>query len=333
MAPLPISVVIPAYNASAYLAEALESVRGQTAQPTEVIVVDDGSTDATAAIARAGGATVLSQPNMGISAARNAGIRAATQPWVAFLDADDLWEADKLRAQWLAAEGCPDVGAVFTNFIEFDTNGQIGMPFFSRIPHYHELMGTRIGPDVLRCDHRSLQEQFFQGNFIAPSTLLVRRLLLLHVGLFDVTLSHCEDRECWLRLLAASSMAAVETPLSRSRIQPGNWSRNSLQMLLGAIMVTDRILVSPDRYPFGAAEHYGKLRPDLYVAAGRVAEDAGDIRRAREYYLQGWRLGSGVRAFALTSLSLLPGPMRSVARALRRRLSLTTTSGVVSAWT
>src|SRR5258705_11929360 len=110
MAPLPISVVIPAYNASAYLAEALESVRGQTAQPTEVIVVDDGSTDATAAIARAGGATVLSQPNMGISAARNAGIRAATQPWVAFLAADDLWEADKLPAQWLPAGGCSEAG-------------------------------------------------------------------------------------------------------------------------------------------------------------------------------------------------------------------------------
>src|SRR5258706_16237514 len=142
-------------------------------------------------------------------------------------------------------------------------------------------MGTRIGPGVLRCDHRSLQEQFFQGNFIAPSTLLVRRLLLLHVGLFDVTLSHCEDRECWLRLLAASSMAAVETPLSRSRIQPGNWSRNSLQMLLCAIMVTDRILVSPDRYPFGAAEHYRNFRPDLYVPTDCFAVGRGVLRGAR----------------------------------------------------
>jgi glycosyltransferase involved in cell wall biosynthesis len=331
MAALPISVVIPAYNASAYLAEALESVRQQTAPPIEIIVVDDGSTDATAAIARAAGAIVLSQANMGISAARNAGIRAATQPWVALLDADDLWEPDKLRAQWEAAEACPEVGAVFTNFVEFDTNGQIGMPFFSRVPHYHEVMGTRIGRHVLRCEHRSLQEQFFRGNFIAPSTLLVRRLLLLQVGLFDVTLTHCEDRECWLRLIAASSMAVVETPLSRSRIQPGNWSRDSLRMLLGAIMVTDRIFVSPDRYPPGAAEHYGKSRPDLYVAAGRVAEDAGDIRRAREYYLQGWRLGSGGRALALAFLSLLPEPLRSLARAVR--LSLTTTSVAVSAWT
>src|SRR5262244_3231712 len=95
---LPISVVIPAYNAAAFIAEALESVRAQTRAAAEVIVVDNGSTDASPRLAEAAGACVLRLERPGVSRARNVGIRAATQPWIAFLDADDLWQPDKLAA-------------------------------------------------------------------------------------------------------------------------------------------------------------------------------------------------------------------------------------------
>ena len=97
-----ISVVIPAYNAERFLPRCLKSVFAQTLKPEEVIVVDDGSTDNTAALAAELGTTVISQTNSGIAAARNNGIRHASGEWIALLDADDLLGAGKT-----GASGCP----------------------------------------------------------------------------------------------------------------------------------------------------------------------------------------------------------------------------------
>lgn len=116
-----ISVVVPAHQATLYLAECLESILAQTRMPDEVIVVDDGSTDATAAIASGFGppVRVISTPHAGTAAARNTGIAAATGNVVALCDDDDLWLPDKLRLQ-LDALGDPSAeAAVFCGASEF----------------------------------------------------------------------------------------------------------------------------------------------------------------------------------------------------------------------
>src|SRR4051812_13046945 len=96
-----ISVVIPCYNGALYLRETLESALAQNYAPLEILVVDDGSEDDSAAIAESCGAPVrvIRQPNQGESVARNRGIDEARGDWVAFLDADDLWEPEKLERQ------------------------------------------------------------------------------------------------------------------------------------------------------------------------------------------------------------------------------------------
>ncbi len=318
--PLPVAVVIPAYNAERFIRTALESVRAQTAQPAEVLVVDDGSTDRTAAIARASGATVLAQPNMGVAAARNTAIRSTLQPWVAFLDADDVWEPQKLEAQWAAIQACPDVGAVFTDFTEFDGQGLIRGSFLSRKAHYGAIKRTEIAPGVVRCDAESLRRQFLEGNFIAPSTMIVRRDLLLQAGLFDPALSHLEDRDCWLRVLAVSTLAVVERPLMWSRLHAFNLTNDHFRANVAAILLTERILANPAMYPPGTAERYRNARPSCYLNAGRFAEEAGNLRKAQHYYLQAWRFGGGLRPLALAAGSCLPHPVRSVVRALRPHL-------------
>jgi len=157
----PVSVVIPAYNASRYLGPAIESVLAQTVAPAEVVVVDDGSTDDTAAVgARYPGVTVLTQANAGAGVARNHGVAATTAPLVAFLDADDLWLPNKLERQ-LEELADPTVEAVFglaQNFLSPD--------------RAEELSTLRIDTTVRR-------------GFLV-SALLVRRSTLAAVGPFAV---------------------------------------------------------------------------------------------------------------------------------------------------
>lgn len=321
---LPITAVIPAYNAARFIGEALRSVQAQTASPAEVIVVDDGSTDRTGEIARAHGVWVLRQENLGLSAARNTAIRAASQPWIAFLDADDLWEPKKLELQWAAVEACPSVGAVFTDFTEFNSSGLIGGPFLCRTTHfYSQVERMEVAPGIVCCNPVSLRRHFLKGNFIAPSTFMVRRELLLNVGLFDTTLTHLEDRELWLRILKVTTVAVVETSLMRSRIHDSNWSSDDLKMVLGMIAIADRIFANPEKYPSGAVEEYRAQLPTLYLNAGRVAEDRGDLPRARSYYHRSWRLGGGARPLTLATLSHFPLAVRTFARAVARRIIVT----------
>ena len=120
-----ISVVIPAYNAAHFLPRCLKSVFAQTLKPAEVIVVDDGSTDDTAAVAAALGARVIGRQNGGISAARNTGIQNASGQWIALLDADDLWAPEKLERQVACIR--PETVLVYTGIRFFDDNGVRGV--------------------------------------------------------------------------------------------------------------------------------------------------------------------------------------------------------------
>src|ERR1044071_9784434 len=108
-----VSVVIPAYNAERYLGEAIESVLAQTYAPLETIVVDDGSSDGTAAVARSHpGVTLISQENAGPAAARNRGFAASRGELIAFHDADDLMTPDKLAVQVGEMLAKPAIGCV-----------------------------------------------------------------------------------------------------------------------------------------------------------------------------------------------------------------------------
>jgi len=121
-----VSVVIPCYNAAPFLRETLDSVLSQTQPALEVIVVDDGSTDDSAAIAESYGppVRVIRQANGGESVARNRGIEEAKGDWIAFLDADDVWKADKLERQ-LAAVDAEDVVCVHTNHLLFGRENRV----------------------------------------------------------------------------------------------------------------------------------------------------------------------------------------------------------------
>jgi glycosyltransferase involved in cell wall biosynthesis len=308
--PLPISVVIPTYNAAAFLVEALESVRAQTRPAAETIVVDNGSTDASATIAKEAGARVLLLDRPGLSAARNTGIRAASQPWIAFLDADDLWHPDKLASQWQAVETCPQAGLVITDFTEFDSTGVRIRSFLEQRENYQAIRRREMAPAVMCCESESFQTHFLRGNFFAPSAVLARREVLLDAGLFDEALTHMEDRECWLRILPRTAVAVVERAVVHTRIHASNWSGDLLKMALGRAMISERVLAHPGRYPARALDYYRSERPKFYLNAGRLAEEAGDAQGACHHYRRAWRTGGGLRPLALLILAWLPQPVR-----------------------
>ncbi len=118
-----ISVIVPAYNAARFLPEAIASIRSQRWEPLEILLVDDGSTDETPAVAEAlEGIHVFRKENGGAASARNFGLRAARGEWISFLDADDLWPADKLTrlAPRLEADPSLDVVTGRTQYVRME---------------------------------------------------------------------------------------------------------------------------------------------------------------------------------------------------------------------
>jgi len=194
-----VSVVVPAYDAERYVGEALESVLSQSPRPGEVIVVDDGSADATASVASGfPGVRVVRQANAGAAAARNAGLAIAAGGLLAFLDADDLWTAGKLEAQLRALED-PDVDLVFghaEHFLSPDAAGDVAGRF--RVPE-----GALPG--------------------YSSCAMLARREAFLRAGPFDATFRCGEFVEWYARARDAGLRSRMlEQVVMRRRVHDAN---------------------------------------------------------------------------------------------------------------
>ena len=181
-----VSVVIPTYNRADFVCEAIASVLRQDYPDMELIVVDDGSCDGTAAVVSGFGPAVryLWQENRGVSAARNRGVAASTGGLIAFLDSDDLWLPSKVSAQVAYFEAHADTQACHTDEIWI----RCGVRVNER--HVHRKHG---GWQFLASLRRCL---------ISPSAVMMRRTLWDRLGGFDETLPACEDYDLWLRLTA-----------------------------------------------------------------------------------------------------------------------------------
>lgn len=179
MTPIRIAAVIPAFNAAASIRGAIASAQGQSHPPDEIIVVDDGSADDTAAVATAAGARVIRQANAGPAAARNAGIASTSAEWIALLDADDSWRPERLARQ-LPLLGEDRVAVVYSG---------------------HHVAGKHppIPPASLDFD------DLWERNAIPTSTVLLRRAAWETIGGFDPAreLIGVEDYNLWLRLAHA----------------------------------------------------------------------------------------------------------------------------------
>jgi glycosyltransferase involved in cell wall biosynthesis len=209
---LPVTVVIPAFNREPFLPAALASVeRQRPRRPAEVIVVDDGSTDDTAAVAERHGAHVIRHGRQrGAAEARNTGFAAATQPWVALLDSDDEWLPDHLETVWRHRSGYVLVsGAALARGDDTEEARYHGVP--GRSPRPLPTPASIVWPE----------------NAIATSGTLVRTDAVQAVGGFDSSVEPAEDFDLWIRLLETRPGVALPTVVYRWRTHPGQASQGS----------------------------------------------------------------------------------------------------------
>ncbi|HJU07860.1 MAG TPA: glycosyltransferase [Rhodanobacteraceae bacterium] len=245
-----VSVVVAACNAEATLVETLSSVAAQTYHDFELIVVDDGSSDATPRLLEicAQRWTWLRwerQENRGVAAARSRGIELARGEWIAFLDADDLWLPRKLDAQMAVVDRDPEVSLVYCDVRYLSRDREARHSLFEERAH---ATGW-----VLR--------ELFMNNFVYTSTALVKKSAVLEVGGFDRAHLVNEDVDLWLRIAERHKFGCVEEVLVKYRRAPGTLTRVHPY----ACLQRDLEII----------DYWVRRRPDLFSA------DSAQVRRGR----------------------------------------------------
>lgn len=223
-----VSVIVPTYQMGRFLPMALASIQAQTYPDWEVHVVDDGSTDDTAAVMQ----RFLADPRFhyhrgprrGVSAARNAGIRNARGEFVALLDADDMWRPAKLALQVECLRHEPKVGVAYTNVQMVDLEG-------NPVATYQEP----------RYDGR-ITDRLIVRNFVTGCSSLIRRELLVRAGSYDESLETGEDYDLWLRLSLQCEFRYLPEVTYLYRQWPGQASRDERRMIDNARRVREGFL-------------------------------------------------------------------------------------------
>jgi GT2 family glycosyltransferase len=340
-----VSVVVPSFNRAALLVPTVESLLAQSRAPLEIIIVDDGSTDETPAVCARFPAPVraIRQPNGGLPAARNTGIRAARGEWIAFCDSDDLWHPAKLEVQLAALEAAgPGHRWCLTGCTLIDPDGapvpldrsgfEEVFPVFEqkRIdPESHftpwlrsRTVATAGGEHVVFVgDAFGL---LFEGNVGLPSSSIVARSLLDEAGLFDESFRCAEETEFFHRLAAAAPVAIVMTPLVDYRVGHASIVSDPAS----TVRLKENALVSLERA--------ARLRPTL-TAAERAACRRGthgmrmrlayarlstlDTAGARAALWPALRERPSPRAGGILLASLLPAPALRGLHWLKRAIS------------
>ncbi len=281
-----VSIIIPTWNRVALVGEAIESALAQTYSRREVIVVDDGSSDATPdVLARyADAIRTLRTENRGCAAARNAGVRLARGSYLAFVDSDDVAPPNKLALQVPVLDDNPDVGFVYGSSVAFG----------DELPQEQVLLPVR--PDC----NGSVAGGLFLTTLIGFDSVLLRREAVDRAGGFDESLRHNEDTDLLLRVALDWKAVCLDAPTGRHRWHPGRKSRDVVALQRAVLRSMERILAT---------------RPDFRASLGARAE--ARLAEVRQSISRGWAERGEVaaaRAEARVAWKLRPSPELAVWR-------------------
>lgn len=299
-APL-VSVVIPVYNAESHIDSVIADVLAQTYRPLEVVIVDDGSTDGTAEIARRyEGIRYYRQDNAGPSAARNAGVALAAGEFIAFLDSDDLWTADKLERQMQLFAEHPELGVVIC-----DSEMRRIRPDGTRVFSLFQSKGMDRGFFGSDWEVVGAAGKLLRDNFITTPSLVARTSLLLRFP-FNTARRHVEDLELWLKLAINARLGYVPEVCVTVLDHGDGLSSQQREMLAASIEVFeafvaehgDRLDIPPD--------DLRRLARERMLWSGYGLVRLGDVSAARACYRRALRWGFDFRIVFHYLMSWLP---------------------------
>ncbi|MGB7925667.1 MAG: glycosyltransferase family A protein [Pyrinomonadaceae bacterium] len=267
-----VSVIIPTYNAAAYIAEALDSVLAQTFTDYETIVVNDGSPD-TVELERVlepylDRIFYIKQENRGVSGARNTGIRAARAPLVAHLDPDDQWEPEYLAAQVAEMRRDPSIDLLYPNALIFGDMPEAGREFMELCPSEGEVTFESLVTQ--RCN--------------VMTSVTARREMMMRAGLFDESLRCSEDFDLWLRIVKEGGRIAYHRRvLVRYRRRRGSLSSDPVTVCENALRVLEkceRNLALSDAEGEALKQSRARVHAMLRFHEGKRAFTCGDTKAA-----------------------------------------------------
>ena len=254
-----VSIIIPVYNRTQYLGAAIESVLAQSLQDFEIIMVDDGSSAdvRTVIVPYLDRVRYLRHPeNKGLAAARNTGIRNSTGQYLAFLDDDDLFEAEKIAAQSLILNREPDCGLVYSDALEFtDDNTSV----------------TTINLTVGRSESpEKFPQLFFMNPNVRIPAVLIRKRCFEDVGMFDETLAQHEDGDMLLRIALKWKVRFSEYTSAKVRNTPQSMSKDRAGMYRSIIKSSEAILATHPEFVCTLASSGPRRLAELHFLLGRV---------------------------------------------------------------
>ena len=339
-----VSVIIPTYNRAEDLPRAVASVLDQTRPVLEIIIVDDGSEDDTDAVVAelAGPIRYLRQENAGVYSARNVGMKVSSGSLIAFLDSDDRWHPRKLEIQIEAMARFPDAGWSATNLVVVDEDGTPveGSPGLERaVPVFGDVgmspgewFGTRLDRSSVPSGNDNDAPVYYgdafglllNGNFVFPSTLMLRRTLMDEVGLFDPSFRRAGDNEYGLRLAAAREGILVDKPLTEYRQGASDQLTNPAhthELTRSALRSLDRgrNLREPLSEYERSSYHAGRRRVLLRQAYEHLSNlDPAAARRTLSE-LEGREERLGLKGTGLLAASLLPPAALQLLGSVKRK--------------
>lgn len=290
---LSISVVLPVYNRESTVVQAIESVLGQSYRDFELIIVDDGSTDGSAAAIQPylvdPRVRYHLQPNSGRpSLARNSGIALARAEWLAFIDSDDLWLPTKLERQMAlvqeAASAEHPVDMVIGDY-EVETNGQLTSPsFFAdfRIWSLLEPATELLLPSGSLFSRQGVVGALYRRGFAATQAVLARRQVVEDCGCFDPELVFAEDNDLWLKVAERGVVGCVNGPVHRYIIHGSNITSAKKSSYFTD---TIRVLAAHE----GSARKLGLSVAPLRERAANYRLGLSEFHFRRREWAAGWR--------------------------------------------
>ncbi|MEZ0174967.1 MAG: glycosyltransferase [Candidatus Reddybacter sp.] len=313
-----ISAVIPTYNNAEYIEEAIDSILAQTHPIDEIIIIDDGSSDNTAALIKAikqktNKLSYIKQGNQGPSAARNQGIEIANGDWIAFLDADDRWPQDKIALQIAALQREPSLQLIAGDMAETDQQGNVEV---ESVLAKHQLLQQFQG--LAGRPLNNALTTLVEKNFIPTGTVLVKRTALKQAGGFNPDIRFGEDLELWAKIACHHPITCLPERLMYRRQHGANATENTGPMLEDLVKV------------MGSIRHYGAeqlkqqgTKPNTLVASalsdlGYWHFSQGDYKRARKVFTASLKEQPSKRALFYATACLLPHALIKQIKALKQ---------------